>query len=140
MFQATVVKWILLYLVISPTIFIICLSDLHSSNLLAAKRKRMSDRVRKMFYHAYDNYMMYAFPHDELKPLTKTFTDSLSELGNLKLEHLPQQYNGSALTLIESLSRWFTFVVLLATHNQFSTMFILHHLFNLIFFQPRNLG
>ncbi|KAK4350440.1 hypothetical protein RND71_029753 [Anisodus tanguticus] len=59
---------------------------------------------RLWFYHAYDNYMMYAFPHDELKPLTKTYTDSLSELGNLKLEHLPQQYNGSALTLIESLS------------------------------------
>ncbi|KAJ8449135.1 hypothetical protein Cgig2_004190 [Carnegiea gigantea] len=43
-------------------------------------------------------------PHDELKPLTKTFTNSLSELGNLNLEHLPQDYNGSALTLIESLS------------------------------------
>ncbi|XP_055826499.1 alpha-mannosidase I MNS5 isoform X1 [Solanum dulcamara] len=115
MFQASVVKWILLYLVISPTIFIICLPDLHSNNLLAAKRKRMSDRVRKMFYHAYDNYMMYAFPHDELKPLTKTFTDSLSELGNLKLEHLPQQYNGSALTLIESLSS----LVILGNYTEF---------------------
>ncbi|KAE8679445.1 Pumilio-like protein 2 [Hibiscus syriacus] len=30
--------------------------------------------------------------------------DSLSELGNLKLEHLPENYNGSALSLIESLS------------------------------------
>lgn len=48
--------------------------------------------------------MTHAFPHDELKPLTKTFTDSLSELGNLKLERLPQDYNGSALSLIESLS------------------------------------
>ncbi|OMO77520.1 Glycoside hydrolase, family 47 [Corchorus capsularis] len=56
------------------------------------------------FYHAYENYMTHAFPHDELKPLTKSFTDSLSELGNLKLQHLPQDYNGSALTLIESLS------------------------------------
>ncbi|GFS32655.1 glycosyl hydrolase family 47 protein [Actinidia rufa] len=56
------------------------------------------------FYHAYDNYMTYAFPHDELKPLTKTYTDSLVELGNLKLERLPQEYNGSALTLVESLS------------------------------------
>ncbi|KAI7990362.1 Alpha-mannosidase I MNS5 [Camellia lanceoleosa] len=36
------------------------------------------------FYHAYDNYMTYAFPHDELKPLAKTFTDSLVKLGNLK--------------------------------------------------------
>lgn len=57
-----------------------------------------------MFYHAYENYLTHAFPHDELKPLSKSFTDSLSELGNLKLEHLPQDYNGSALTLIESLS------------------------------------
>ncbi|GFS31773.1 glycosyl hydrolase family 47 protein [Actinidia rufa] len=56
------------------------------------------------FYHAYDNYMTYAFPHDELKPLTKTYTDSLVELGNLKLERLLQEYNGSALTLVESLS------------------------------------
>lgn len=120
MFQSTVVKWILLYLVISPTIFIICLSDLHSNNLLAAKRKRMSERVRKMFYHAYDNYMMYAFPHDELKPLTKTFTDSLSELGNLKLEHLPQQYNGSALTLIESLSS----LVILGNYTEFEKAII----------------
>lgn len=64
----------------------------------------MRNKVLEMFYHAYDNYMAYAFPHDELKPLTKSFTDSLSELGNLNLEHLPQDYNGSALTLVESLS------------------------------------
>ncbi len=29
------------------------------------------------FYHAYDSYMAHAFPHDELKPLSRTFTDSL---------------------------------------------------------------
>uniref|UniRef100_A0A8R7UTY9 alpha-1,2-Mannosidase n=1 Tax=Triticum urartu TaxID=4572 RepID=A0A8R7UTY9_TRIUA len=68
------------------------------------RRLRMRGKVVEMFYHAYDNYMAYAFPHDELKPLTKGFTDSLSELGNLNLEHLPQDYNGSALTLVESLS------------------------------------
>ncbi|XP_031403218.1 alpha-mannosidase I MNS5 isoform X2 [Punica granatum] len=59
--------------------------------------------------------MIYAFPHDELKPLTRTFTDSLSELGNLKLEHLPQDYNGSALTLIESLSS----LIILGNHTEF---------------------
>lgn len=59
--------------------------------------------------------MTYAFPHDELKPLTKTFTNSLSELGNLKLEHLPQNYNGSALTLIESLSS----LVILGNNTEF---------------------
>ncbi|KAJ3694899.1 hypothetical protein LUZ60_000276 [Juncus effusus] len=72
------------------------------------KKMLMREKVRKMFYHAYDNYMAHAFPHDELKPLSRSFTDSLSELGNLNvlnwLEHLPQDYNGAALSLIESLS------------------------------------
>ncbi|XP_051136813.1 alpha-mannosidase I MNS5 isoform X2 [Andrographis paniculata] len=81
----------------------------------AAKKKRMSEKVRQMFYHGYDNYMMHAFPHDELKPLTKTFTNSLSELGNLKLEHLSEKYNGSALTLIESLSS----LAILGNHTEF---------------------
>ncbi|KAL5544269.1 hypothetical protein UlMin_008053 [Ulmus minor] len=81
----------------------------------AAKKRRMREKVRKMFYHAYDNYMTHAFPHDELKPLTKTFTDSLSELGNLNLEHQPNDYNGSALTLIESLSS----LVVLGNNTEF---------------------
>ncbi|GJU72941.1 alpha-mannosidase I MNS5 [Tanacetum coccineum] len=75
-----------------------------------------SSIVRQMrFYHAYDNYMRYAFPHDELKPMTKSFTDSLSELGNLKLENLPQAYNGSALTLVESLSS----LIILGNNTEF---------------------
>ena len=28
------------------------------------------------------SYMRYAFPHDELKPLSASYTDSLVELGN----------------------------------------------------------
>ncbi|KAK9117034.1 hypothetical protein Sjap_015981 [Stephania japonica] len=92
-------SWLLLFIAISPLILASAVSD-----GAAAKKRFMREEVRKMFYHAYDNYMIHAFPHDELKPLTKSFTDSLSELGNLKLEHLPQNYNGSALTLIESLS------------------------------------
>ena len=51
--------------------------------------------VKQMFYHGYDNYMKHAFPHDELKPLTKTWTDSLGELGNLKMEFLPKKYKGA---------------------------------------------
>lgn len=105
--------WLLIFIVIFSTFYI----EISSSKLdpYEAKKKQMSAKVRQMFYHAYDNYMMYAFPHDELKPLTKTFTDSLSELGNLKLEHLPQEYNGSALTLIESLSS----LVILGNHTEF---------------------
>ncbi|KAL8141970.1 hypothetical protein V2J09_015002 [Rumex salicifolius] len=96
--------WFLFTLLLSPAL--ICCSSSHpeAESRLANKKKVLKEKVRQMFYHAYDNYMRYAFPHDELKPISKTYTDSLSELGNLKLEHLPQNYNGSALSLIESLS------------------------------------
>lgn len=94
--------WFLLTLLVSPALF--CCSSSDPDSHLANKKKVLKEKVRQMFYHAYDNYMRYAFPHDELKPISKTFTDSFSELGNLKLEHLPQNYKGSALSLIESLS------------------------------------
>ncbi|KAL3512938.1 hypothetical protein ACH5RR_025655 [Cinchona calisaya] len=115
MLPSKILTWVLLFLLIFPNFFHLSHSKLESYSYLAAKRKRLSEKVRKMFYHAYDNYMMYAFPHDELKPLTKAFTDSLSELGNLKLEHLPQKYKGSALSLIESLSS----LVILGNHTEF---------------------
>ncbi|KAG6754037.1 hypothetical protein POTOM_042045 [Populus tomentosa] len=103
-------KWVMLLLVIFPSLF-----DPSLSHFDSAKKKQMREKVRKMFYHAYENYMTHAFPHDELKPLTRSFTDSLSELGNLKLEHLPQNYNGTALTLIESLSS----LVILGNYTEF---------------------
>ena len=28
------------------------------------------EMAKRMFYHAYDGYMQYAFPYDELRPLT----------------------------------------------------------------------
>ena len=62
----------------------------------------MRETVREMFTHAYDGYMRYAFPHDELKPLSRTWTDSLVELGNA--QHVTRAgYSGVALTLIDSL-------------------------------------
>ncbi|KAL3575274.1 hypothetical protein D5086_023375 [Populus alba] len=100
----------MLLLVIFPSLF-----DPSLSHFDSAKKKQMREKVRKMFYHAYENYMTHAFPHDELKPLTRSFTDSLCELGNLKLEHLPQNYNGTALTLIESLSS----LVILGNYTEF---------------------
>lgn len=32
-------------------------------------RLRMKDEARRMFYWGYNNYMRYAFPHDELDPI-----------------------------------------------------------------------
>ncbi len=43
------------------------------------------------FHHAFDSYMTHAFPHDELKPLTESYTDSLGEsaapFGTLPLDY-----------------------------------------------------
>jgi mannosidase alpha-like ER degradation enhancer 1 len=60
-------------------------------------------QAKLLFKHAYDNYMIFAFPHDELKPLSHTWTDSLIELGNLNLQHLSANYSGVAMTLIDSM-------------------------------------
>ncbi len=32
--------------------------------------EQLRERTKRMFYHAYDNYMLHAFPHDELRPLS----------------------------------------------------------------------
>jgi mannosidase alpha-like ER degradation enhancer 1 len=67
------------------------------------ERAIMKERVREMFYHGYNNYMEYAFPHDELKPLSASYTDSLAELGNAKLKK-GSNYGGVAMTRIDALS------------------------------------
>ena len=35
--------------------------------------------VKHRFYHGYDNYMQHAFPHDDLKPISMTYADSLGK-------------------------------------------------------------
>ncbi|EIE19324.1 seven-hairpin glycosidase [Coccomyxa subellipsoidea C-169] len=68
------------------------------------QRNLMENSVREMIDHAYSNYMDVAFPHDELKPIAKTYTDSLGELGNVKGLAGNKGYSGVALTLIDALS------------------------------------
>ncbi len=68
------------------------------------QRHEMQQQVRSMFGHAWDSYVQHAFPGDELKPLSKTATNSLGELGNLDLQHLTDTYRGVALTAIDALS------------------------------------
>ena len=41
--------------------------------------KALTCLLQCRFQHGYDNYMLHAFPHDELKPLTQDFTDSLGK-------------------------------------------------------------
>ena len=53
------------------------------------------------FADVYGGYMTHAFPHDELRPISRSHTDSLVELG----ADSPTRsgYHGVALTLIDSL-------------------------------------
>lgn len=67
----------------------------------AAERLRNRELVREMFAHAYNGYKTFAFPHDELRPLSRTHTDSLVELGAGTPTR--SRYHGVALTLIDSL-------------------------------------
>ena len=43
---------------------------------------KLRETAREMLDHGYDSYMAYAFPRDELQPISKTGVDSLDELGD----------------------------------------------------------
>ena len=67
---------------------------------LSLRHEAVSE-IKSMFDFGFDSYMKYAFPHDELKPLSGGYTDSLPELGNAKNSN--KLYNGLCLTLIDAL-------------------------------------
>lgn len=55
-----------------------------------------------MFYHGFDNYMKYAFPEDELRPLTcRPLTRDRLNPAHIELNDVLGNYS---LTLIDSLS------------------------------------
>lgn len=71
-------------------------------NLSSAEIVDLRDRVKKMFYNAYDAYMEHAFPMDELKPLSCSGENFDLTAGNM-------------LTLIDSLDM----LVVLNNHSEF---------------------
>lgn len=89
-----------------PLHWMVCVLLLQSCGRVAgfpaSERVRLREKVREMFYHAYGGYMTHAFPHDELRPLSRSYTDSLIELGNA-VRPTREGYAGVALTLIDSL-------------------------------------
>ena len=50
-------------------------SDLNSTTWTDADKARMAERVRRDFLHAWSGYKQYAWGHDELKPLSKSYRD-----------------------------------------------------------------
>mmetsp|Transcript_32612 Transcript_32612/g.51962 ORF Transcript_32612/g.51962 Transcript_32612/m.51962 type:complete len:1085 (+) Transcript_32612:389-3643(+) len=68
-----------------------------------SEKDDLGERVRDMFYHGYDAYMMYAFPFDELKPLTCSGEDFDLTAGNM-------------LSLVDSLDM----LVILGNYSEFA--------------------
>lgn len=82
--------------------------------VVGATATALTDTV-DMFTHAYTGYMTHAYPHDELKPISGGYTDTLSHLGN---GQGGSTSNGTALTLIDSLDT----VMLIQPHLFHSAM------------------
>lgn len=66
------------------------------------EQENLKNRTLRMFYHAYDSYMIHAFPQGELRPLS-------CEGGNFDLVKLP------AVTLIDALDA----LVVIGNHSEF---------------------
>ncbi|KAK6138903.1 hypothetical protein DH2020_027364 [Rehmannia glutinosa] len=80
--------------------FFIC--EILAEGVTKEEAKQLRDEVREMFYHAFDGYMVHAFPRDELKPLSCGGEDTLG---------------GYALTLIDSLDT----LAMLGDRERFAT-------------------
>ena len=61
-------------------IFLLIISALPTANLQAdVNKEQLSAQVRSEFVHAWNGYKKYAWGHDDLKPLSKTYHDWYSE-------------------------------------------------------------
>src|SRR6266404_2922361 len=58
-----------------PALLVFCLGALGSAQDVATPEQSMDQQVRAEFLHAWNGYKTYAWQHDELKPLSKTFRD-----------------------------------------------------------------
>ncbi|CAI5961690.1 unnamed protein product [Closterium sp. NIES-65] len=85
--------------------------DGESSTLSEVNVTAMRHQVEEMFYHAYDGYKRFAFPQDELKPLSCSGSNP---------------YGGMAMTLMESLGT----LLLLDNVSEFNwgVEYLSHHL------------
>jgi ER degradation enhancer, mannosidase alpha-like 2 len=66
--------------VIRRLIFLLIIFALPTANLAApAKKEQLATQVRSEFLHAWNGYKKYAWGHDDLKPLSKTYHDWYAE-------------------------------------------------------------
>ncbi|KNG48954.1 glycoside hydrolase family 47 protein [Stemphylium lycopersici] len=87
-----------------PWIFLLCLCcwATFASGMTHEAIADLRQETRDLFYHGYDNYMKYAFPEDELRPLTcAPLTRDRHNAAHLEVNDVLGNYS---LTLIDSLS------------------------------------
>ena len=89
--------WTNLFLLVS--VFISSLSRA-SPVLSTASILRLREETREAFFHSYDSYLTFAYPHDELKPLSCEPRSYLNKTRGT----LDDVLGGFMLTLIDSLS------------------------------------
>ena len=53
----------------------LCATCANSTEVKSGKQTEMANRVRQEFLHAWNGYKQYAWGHDELKPLSKSYRD-----------------------------------------------------------------
>jgi hypothetical protein len=66
----------------SRLLFLIAIITLCAPNFFAQQRTSrvtLANEVRKEFLHAWNGYKQYAWGHDDLKPLTKSYHDWYAE-------------------------------------------------------------
>lgn len=89
-------KWLLMIV-----IFILTTLTYFAQAISTERIAQLRSDTRELFYHGYDNYMLHAFPEDELKPITcqpLTRKDNPSDVG------VNDVLGNYSLTLIDSLS------------------------------------
>ncbi|XP_047662813.1 ER degradation-enhancing alpha-mannosidase-like protein 2 isoform X2 [Tachysurus fulvidraco] len=76
------------------------LSPINSHDFTMQEMSHYRDRIKSMFYHAYNNYLENAYPYDELRPLTCDGQDT---------------WGSFSLTLIDALDT----LLILGNHTEF---------------------
>lgn len=65
-------------LIIASAMLAAVLSSCTSDHSIRSEKARLADEVRQEFLHSWNAYKKYAWRHDGLKPLSKTYYDSYS--------------------------------------------------------------
>ncbi|KAL8678928.1 MAG: hypothetical protein Q9186_004744 [Xanthomendoza sp. 1 TL-2023] len=89
------------------------------------QKMELRQEAEHMFYHGYDNYMKFAFPEDELKPLTcKPLSRDRLDPTHIELNDALGNYS---LSLVDSLT---TLAVLASSSSQVQGTKALHHFYS----------